>query len=80
MEVVNSLLANFIKLRNRLIEENNLINKEDCYEFAEDYIFSSPSAAASIVMGRTANGFTEWKQKDGKTLKDFELNNKTTNR
>ena len=78
LKTVNSLLENFVNLRNRLIEEKVLINKEEYFEFAEDYIFSSPSAAASIVMGRTANGFTEWKQKDGTTLKDFESNNKTT--
>jgi len=80
LKIVNSLLESFVNLRNRLIEEEVLINKGEYFEFAEDYIFSSPSAAASIVMGRTANGFTEWKQKDGITLKDFESNNKTTNR
>ena len=79
-KTVNSLLENFVNLRNKLIEEKVLINKGEYYEFAEDYIFNSPSAAASIVMGRTANGFTEWKQKDGTTLKDYESNNKTTNR
>ena len=80
LKTVNSFLENFVNLRNRLIEEKILINKGEYFEFTEDYIFSSPSAAASIVMGRTANGFTEWKQKDGTTLKDFESNNKTTNR
>jgi hypothetical protein len=29
-------------------------------------------------MGRNANGLTEWKSKDGKTLKEFETNDKTT--
>ena len=77
-KTVNSLLENFVNLRNKLIEEKVLINKGEYYEFAEDYIFNSPSAAASIVMGRTANGFTEWKQKDGTTLKDYESNNKVT--
>jgi len=75
LEAVNSLLVNFAKLRAKLIEENILAYKGEYYEFAEDYIFSSPSTAASIVMGRTANGFTEWKQKDGKNLKEFESKN-----
>ena len=44
--------------------------------FTEDYIFSSPSTASSIVLGRNSNGLTEWKLKDGKTLKDFETNDK----
>ncbi|WP_394371575.1 DUF4357 domain-containing protein [Candidatus Sulfidibacterium hydrothermale] len=42
----------------------------------EDYEFSSPSTAAAIVMGRNANGLTEWKLKDGTTLKDYESKNK----
>jgi hypothetical protein len=29
-------------------------------------------------MGRNANGLTEWKNKEGKTLKEFETNDKTT--
>ena len=45
---------------------------------SDDYIFSSPSAAAAIVLGRNANGLTEWKLKDGKTLKEFESSDKTT--
>jgi len=39
---------------------------------AEDYVFSSPSTAAAIIMGRSANGQIEWKLKDGTTLKEFE--------
>lgn len=40
--------------------------------FSEDYIFPSPSAAAAVVMGRSANGLIEWKLPDGRTLKGFE--------
>ena len=55
-----------------------LIDKGEYLEFTDDYIFNSPSTAAVMVMGRNANGLTEWKSKDGKTLKDFETNEKTT--
>jgi hypothetical protein len=34
--------------------------------------------AAAIVMGRNANGLTEWKSKDGKTLKEFESEDKNS--
>lgn len=78
LTIVNSMTSNFVKLREKLIEENILVKKPDNYEFTEDYIFSSPSTAAVMVMGRNANGLTEWKQKDGKTLKEFESNEKTT--
>jgi hypothetical protein len=69
---VNSITANFLKLRQKLIDEGLLVNKGAYLEFSEDYIFSSPSTAASIVLGRNANGLTEWKLKNGKSLKEFE--------
>ncbi len=76
--IVNSMTTSFIVLRQKLIDDGVLVNKGEFYEFSDDYIFSSPSTAAVMVMGRNANGLTEWKQKDGKTLKDFENNEKTT--
>lgn len=72
--IVNSMTPNFIKLRQKLIDDGVLINKTEYFEFSDDYIFSSPSTAAVMIMGRNANGLTEWKNKDGKTLKDFETN------
>lgn len=74
--VVNSMTPNIINYRQKLIDEGVLVSKGEYYEFSEDYIFSSPSTAAVIVMGRNANGLIEWKNKDGKTLKDIESNEK----
>ncbi|MDP3442349.1 MAG: GIY-YIG nuclease family protein [Ignavibacteria bacterium] len=76
--IVNSMTSSFILLRQKLIDDGVLVDKGEFYEFSDDYIFSSPSTAAVMVMGRNANGLTEWKQKDGRTLKDFENNEKTT--
>lgn len=76
--IVNSMTSNFISYRQKLIDEGVLANKGEYYEFLEDIIFSSPSTAAVIVMGRNANGLTEWKNKDGETLKEFETNERTT--
>lgn len=56
------------KLREKLIQENIISN----FEFQEDYIFTSPSAAASFVSGRSANGLVEWKTSEGTTLKSVE--------
>lgn len=69
---VNSMAASFVKFRNTLVSDGVILDKGDYFEFTEDYIFSSPSSAATIVMGRNANGLVEWKLKDGMTLKDFE--------
>ena len=38
----------------------------------EDAFFKSPSYAAAFVIGGHANGLTEWKTADGKTLKEIE--------
>ena len=54
-----------------------ILDKGEFLEFPEDYIFSSPSTAASIILGRNANGLTEWKLKNGMTLKEFESNEKS---
>ena len=74
--IVNSMTPSFVKLRQKLIDEGVLVNKIEYFEFSDDYIFSSPSTAAVMVMGRNANGLSEWKLKDGKTLKEFETNEK----
>ena len=76
--IVNSMATSFVKLRERLIDDGVLINAGGYMEFSEDYIFSSPSTAAVMVMGRSANGLVEWKTKDGKTLKEFESSEITT--
>lgn len=36
----------------------------------KDVLFNSPSLAAAVVLGRSANGLVEWKLKNGATLKD----------
>jgi hypothetical protein len=76
--IVNSLSQSSITYRQKLIEEGILVNKGEYFEFTDDYIFSSPSTAAVMIMGRNANGLTEWKNKDGKTLKEYETTDKTT--
>ncbi len=57
-------------LRKKLIQEGILAQQSNVLIFTSDYIFSSPSAAAAVILARSANGWTEWKYKDGKTL-DF---------
>ena len=41
------------------------------YVFPQDYLFGSPSTAAAVVHGRTANGWVEWKDKNGATLSEI---------
>ena len=57
------------RLRNSMLSDGT-INSE--FTFTKDYIFTSPSLAAAIVMGRNANGRIEWKTADGTTIKQIE--------
>lgn len=75
LTTVPSISPSFLKFRQRLLEDGILAVKGDFMEFTEDYIFSSPSTAAVIVMGRNANGLEEWKLSNGTTLRDFEIQN-----
>ena len=75
ISIVNSFSESMKKLREKLINENIIIKDGDKLILEKDYIFSSPSTAAIIVMGRSANGKTEWKLKNGKTLQDIETSN-----
>jgi len=56
-------------IREKLISTGVLSPTDNYYCFTQDYSFSSPSTAAAVVMGRSANGRVEWKDKSGKTLK-----------
>ena len=57
-----------IGMRTDLLEKGVLVASGELLEFSSDHVFSSPSAAAAVVLGRRANGWIEWKYKDGRTL------------
>lgn len=60
------------ELRRELIENGVLERDGSNYRFSQDYIFSSPSTAADVVLGRSANGRIEWKDRQGRTLKELQ--------
>ena len=60
-------MKSYAALRQQL-EDHGIIAER---VFQEDYEFKSPSAAACVVHGRSANGLTEWKTTDGTKLKDL---------
>jgi len=71
--VTNSYPKTMQKLRDTLLSEGVIIKKDNKLILDQDYLFSSSSSAAMIIMGRSANGLTEWKLKSGKTLQDYEI-------
>lgn len=63
---INSTAQN---LRTNLLNNQILIRKdENVYILKEDYVFSSPSSASDVVLGRGSNGWTTWKTEDGESL------------
>ena len=62
--------APFVKRREKLIADGTIEKTEKGLVFTEDYKFKSPSGAAAIVSGGHANGWIEWKNAEGKTLKE----------
>lgn len=56
------------RLRVRLVESGVMREDGDTVIFEKDHLFRSPSMAALALMGRTCNGWIDWKTADGKTL------------
>ena len=62
------------KIRQTLAEKGILTVVDETspyYTLTTDYLFNSPSAAAVFILGRSANGWTEWKTKEGRTLDEL---------
>lgn len=55
-------------MRKNLFEKGILKQEGSVLIFTEDYLFNSPSASAAAILARRANGWTEWKDKNGKTM------------
>jgi len=70
--VVPSCHAYLVELRNSLVEQGVLIPDGDGYRLTQDYAFNSPSTAAGVLLGRSANGRIEWKDAYGRTLKEIQ--------
>jgi len=71
-EEVDSIHGWTHELRSDLLENGVLEPTGDGLVFTQDYVFKSPSAAAAVLMGRSANGREEWRDADGKTLKQIQ--------
>ena len=69
---VASLTKGSRALRSSLLARGVTKDVGDYFEFNQDYAFNSPSQAADVLLGRPANGRTEWKFADGKTLKEHQ--------
>ena len=56
------------RFRVKLLEAAVMEERGEHVVFEKDHLFGSPSMAAVALLGRTANGWLEWKRSDGTTL------------
>src|SRR5262249_14434367 len=67
-----SIQAFLTDLRKSLVASGVLERAGAGYRFTQDYTFNSPSTAAGVLLGRSANGRTDWKDTKGRTLKEIQ--------
>ena len=60
-------------LRKALLNQDIFEDTDTAYRLAQDYIFTSPSTAAGVLLGRASNGRTEWKDAERRSLKEIQV-------
>jgi hypothetical protein len=73
-ELLTSASPTVAKTQKALIERAILKDLGTHLAFTQDYLFSSSSLAASLILGRSSNGLIEWKNRENKTLKQLQEN------
>jgi hypothetical protein len=66
------------RFRAKLFESGFLKEEGGMAVVQKDHLFGSPSMAALAVLGRRANGWTEWKGAAGLTLDELKRSNLET--
>lgn len=60
--------------RQSLVDEGILGHDGTHLCFLRDWVFSTPSGAASVILGRSSNGWDAWRDSSGRTLDQMERN------
>jgi hypothetical protein len=71
-DTVPSIQGYLLQQRESLKGRGILVPDGNCLKVSQDYTFDSPSAAAGVLLGRSSNGRMEWKDEQGRTLKDIQ--------
>lgn len=72
LDSVRSIHDYLSEQRQELIAAGVLEQRGEGLVLTQDYRFNSPSTAAGVLLGRSANGRTEWKDERGRTLKQLQ--------
>jgi len=71
-EEVPSIKGHLSERRAALMKEGVIAGKSGDLILTQDYVFSSPSTAAGVLLAKSTNGRTAWKDKQGRTLKEIQ--------
>jgi hypothetical protein len=66
---IHDYLKNF---RQEKKQDGSMVDKGEYFEVIQRITFSSLSTAAGFVLGRSANGWTEWRNINGKAIDEIE--------
>jgi predicted GIY-YIG superfamily endonuclease len=68
LDSVASIQPSQERIRQQLAAEGIMAAQGGAYVFTRNHLFASPSMAAVALMGRSANGWMDWKTPQGQTL------------
>ena len=71
-EEVPSISRTLSDFRKDLLTQGVIKLSGMCYEFLQNYVFSSPSTASGVILGNATNGRITWKSETGMTLKEIQ--------
>jgi hypothetical protein len=71
-EATSTTPPGVVRLRQRLLEQGVFVEADaGMWRLTTPYVFSSASAAATVMLARNSNGLTEWRNSQGVTLKEL---------
>ncbi len=72
-QVTASFPSGYKAIRAGLIDDGLFEDEGDSFRLNSNYLFTSGSTAASVFLGRSANGRSEWKDELGKSLGEVQV-------
>ena len=73
LDTTASISPGYRRQREQLIKKGAFVKEHGVYRMVRDHLFPSPSAAAEVLLGRSANGREEWKDENNVTLKQNQI-------
>ena len=72
LDETDALRTQVSQLRRQLRDRDLLVSDGENLKLTKNYVFNSPSQAATVFLAMPANGLKNWKDKNGTTLKELQ--------